>query len=182
MRKTFALMMLLALVLTACAGAAADEDDDPVDETPPAVGACAEENPDCVDVGVGEGDQARCVQDAVNCDDTPGQPLEEEPASASGSVTELGGLTVSEALATDATGILIVKGHLFADASGVRLCEGLAKSFPPQCGGTSIEVSALTTLEVMTTSEGDVRWSDQVVTVVGEIVDGVLVADETSNG
>ena len=52
-----------------------------------------------------------------------------------------GGLSVSEALVTDATGTIAVKGFLVADDRSARLCELLAESMPPQCGGAWIEVS-----------------------------------------
>ncbi len=172
------LIVVLAIMAAACTGGAVDSGDDPGDEAPPAVGACAEENPDCVDVGVDDG-TARCAEGAVDCDDTPGEGGE---GVTSGALSPGGGLTVSEALATDATGVLAVKGFLIADATGVHLCEALAESVPPQCGGASVEVSGLTALDELTTSEGDTRWSDSEVVVFGEIADGVLVIDATATG
>jgi len=36
-----------------------------------------------------------------------------------------GGLSVEAALGSDATGVVAVRGHLFDDGTGLRLCEGL---------------------------------------------------------
>ena len=87
-----------------------------------------------------------------------------------------GGLAVSEALTTDATGVLAVKGFVVADADGIRLCEALAESMPPQCGGASIDLANLDAIDPdeLRTEQG-VTWSDSTVTVLGEIVDGMLV-------
>ena len=57
----------------------------------------------------------------------------------------------------------------------VRLCETLAESFPPQCGGRSLVVTGL---DLMTmdglSSEGSVTWSDQPVQVLGSVEGEVL--------
>lgn len=55
-----------------------------------------------------------------------------------------GGLTVDEALTTDATGPLAVHGLLIDSGSGVRLCAAILESFPPQCGGASLDVVGVT--------------------------------------
>lgn len=87
-----------------------------------------------------------------------------------------GGLTIDEALTTDATGILAVQGFVVADDSGIRLCDLLAESLPPQCGGASIAVADLDAVDPdeLKSSQG-VTWTDFPVTIVGEIIDGALV-------
>lgn len=91
-----------------------------------------------------------------------------------------GGLTVPEALETDATGPLTVQGFLIDEGGAVRLCQAAMESYPPQCGGDSLRVEGLdaASLEGATT-EGDITWVDQV-TLTGELEDGTLTVSGTS--
>ena len=94
-----------------------------------------------------------------------------------------GGLTVSEALSGSATGVIAIQGFLFDDGSGPKLCEALAESFPPQCGGTSIAISGhVGTADIPLVSEQGVTWTDQPVTLFGEIIDGTFVVSSTVSG
>ena len=87
---------------------------------------------------------AACAEEAPDCDDTvvagdddlfPGdEPDDGVRPGSSGAIPVEGGLTVSQALETDATGILAVQGFYFSTSEGTWLCELLAESFPPQCG------------------------------------------------
>ena len=55
------------------------------------------------------------------------------------------------------------------------MCETLAESFPPQCGGRSLLMKSLdlkTTAGL--TTEGSVSWSDQQVQIQGTVEDEVL--------
>lgn len=151
-------------------------DDDP-GEHPAISGACVEGEPDCTDT-------------IVVGDDEPLPPPGDEPvpppaggAVVSGGMLADGGLTVSDALATDATGTIAVKGFLLVDDSGARLCELLAESFPPQCGGASIPVAGYEEVirEPLTTAQG-ITWTDGTVALLGEIIDGTLVVDPTVAG
>jgi hypothetical protein len=76
------------------------------------------------------------------------------------------GLTVSQALGHRATDDLVfVSGALFVNADGTMLlCEAIAESFPPQCGGARLEVRGLDlrTIENLQAA-GAVRWVEQVV-------------------
>jgi hypothetical protein len=76
------------------------------------------------------------------------------------------GLSVSQALGHRATDDLVfVSGALFANADGTMLlCEAIAESFPPQCGGARLEVRGLDlrTVENLQAA-GAVRWAEQVV-------------------
>ena len=181
--RAIALVAVLALALVACGDGTVEEA--PLaslppagsgDQSPPdAAGACLEGEPDCVDTGL------------VNA---PPLPLEgEEPTVAtdgdvvSGGMTVNGGLEVGEALATDAAGIIAVQGYLLDDGSGARLCEVLAESYPPQCGGASIPVTNYEeVVDVPLNSNQNVTWTDERVTFFGEIVDGVFVVDPTVAG
>lgn len=162
-----------ALLVAACGTADSDEpaglpiNDNPTD-TPAASGACLPDEPDCVDTGV------------VN--DEPLPLPSDEPVDSSGALAG-GGLTVTQALTTDAVGVIAVQGFLFDDGSGALLCEVLAESFPPQCGGASIPVVGYEeAISVPISSEQGVIWTDAVVAVLGEIVDGTLVVDPTVAG
>jgi hypothetical protein len=77
---------------------------------------------------------------------------------------------VSEALGHGPTDdIVSVSGALFVDADGtVRLCEAIAESFPPQCGGASLVVEGLD-LGALDLQEAEgVRWADAV-TLLGSV-------------
>ena len=76
------------------------------------------------------------------------------------------GMSVADAFAHGPTDDLVsVSGALFVDADGtVRLCDAIAESFPPQCGGASIEVTGLDLSTVPDLQEANgVRWAESVV-------------------
>ena len=81
------------------------------------------------------------------------------------------GLSVTEALGHQATDDLVtVTGALFVDPDGtVRLCDAIAESFPPQCGGDRIEVRGLDLATVPDLQEENgVEWSESV-TLFGSV-------------
>jgi hypothetical protein len=87
-----------------------------------------------------------------------------------------GGLTVSQALATDATGILLVRGAVLAqNGREARLCSALAESYPPQCGGPSLKLEDLRLSEVegVQTAQG-VSWSESEVRLYGTLDGDIL--------
>ena len=90
------------------------------------------------------------------------------------------GISISEALATDITGPLLINGILHVQNSQTRLCETLAESFPPQCAGKSLVVDGLdlTTIDGLTT-EGSISWTDQPVQILGTVVSEVLTISGT---
>lgn len=90
-----------------------------------------------------------------------------------------GGLSIDEALATDAEGPLAVKGALVATGADVRLCSTLAESYPPQCGGSSLSVRGLDlgSIDGLERASG-VAWAERV-SLLGDVRDGVLVVDPT---
>ncbi len=82
-----------------------------------------------------------------------------------------GGISVADALGHQATDdLLSVTGALFVDADGtVRLCDAIAESFPPQCGGERIEVEGLDLAAVDDLQEeGEARWAESV-TLFGSV-------------
>ena len=81
------------------------------------------------------------------------------------------GMTVAEALTHGPTDDLVtVTGALFVDADGtVRLCDAIAESFPPQCGGDRIVVEGLDLDDIDDIQEeNNVRWSESV-TLFGSV-------------
>lgn len=81
------------------------------------------------------------------------------------------GLSVAQALTHRATDDLVsVAGTLFVDADGtVWLCDAIAESFPPQCGGERIVVEGLDldTIANLET-EGGLSWAEGV-TLFGSV-------------
>lgn len=154
--RLLALVGVVALVLAACGSTETTEElptDAGIGGDQPVAGACLEGTPD------------------EDCPDTfpdSGEPTEPPPP----------GLQITNVLNTDIDGGFAIQGFYFADESGVRLCEALAESFPPQCGGASIpfDNAAGADLGVLSIEQG-VTWSDQPVVVVGSVIDGVFVAD-----
>jgi hypothetical protein len=80
-------------------------------------------------------------------------------------------LSVAEALTHGPTDDLVtVTGALFVDPDGtVRLCDAIAESFPPQCGGERIAVEGLDldTIGNLET-EGELSWAEGV-TLFGSV-------------
>ena len=75
---------------------------------------------------------------------------------------------------TDGREVAVV-GYIFDDGSSVRVCEALAESYPPQCGGSSATVVGLDTASVDGISaEGNLSWTDFPVELVGETAGGSL--------
>mgnify|MGYP001813299530 CR=1 FL=1 len=89
-------------------------------------------------------------------------------------------MSVSDALSGDVTGAAAVKGFLVVDAGGARLCEVLAESYPPQCGGEALPITNYEGFLGVPVQEAQgVTWTDDVVSFPGMIVDGTLVVDPT---
>ena len=67
---------------------------------------------------------------------------------------------------------LFVGGQLLIDADGTAwLCEALAESFPPQCGGDRLRVENIeaATLPKLATG-GSARWSEAPVQLLGSVL------------
>ena len=174
----------LALLAAACSSGSGNADlaslppnDNPGD-TPAIAGVCAPGEPNCVDT-------------IVLGDDSSGPlPNDTEPVvgTGGGSVASDGmlidgGLSVSEALNTDASGVIAVQGFLLDDGTAARLCEVLAESYPPQCGGASIPVTGYEEAITVPLSNAEgVTWTDDSVSLLGEVIDGTLVVSLTTSG
>lgn len=164
----------LVLALAACGGGT-DADEPTAGDLPinPAA-ACIETQPDCQDTVV-DGEPLFVGDEPTDgVEPTAGG---DGVAISGGALAPGGGLTVADALDGDAVGVIAVQGFVVGDAAGVRLCDALAESSPPQCGGASMELSGLDMIDPdeLTAAQG-VSWTDQPVTLFGELVDGVFIA------
>ena len=165
-------LVVVAAVVAVVAAACGESDGQATNETLPPAPSGADSPPDAADA---------CLEDEPVCDDVPGLGAEPLPLDAgdngggSGVVVD-DALAVADAIAVGGSGIVAVQGFIIQDASGIRLCEALAESMPPQCGGASVGVANLDTVDPddLATSQG-VSWTDLPVVIIGEIVDGVLV-------
>ncbi len=132
---------------------------------------------------------AACRVDEPNCNDTRGLPDEGSgstlPGGTTGGAVVNGGLTVSEALSTDATGVLAVQGYLFEDGAGMRLCEELSPDGDRfACRGANVFVEGLDVNEYASTLvhlEGTTYSSESVI-VFAQLVDGTLVVNPMASG
>lgn len=92
------------------------------------------------------------------------------------------GISVQEALASKLNVPLLVRGYIVAAGGGIRLCDALAESYPPQCGVASLVVEgvALDELPALTSAVG-VTWSEREVELLGRVADGVLLVEGTAS-
>jgi hypothetical protein len=107
--------------------------------------------------------------------DTPTEPGDSpapEPSAAADAVLVIArpgaavdgpGISVPEAIASAGdVGDVLVNGNLFVDPDGtVLLCDAIAESFPPQCGGARLDVRGLDLEAVAQLQEANgVRWAE----------------------
>jgi hypothetical protein len=173
---TLAVVSVMAVVVAGCSVASEERSGPGADGVPVVAGGCAEDAPDCDDTVI-TGD------DTVRDDGLPPAPDDGEgrdPAS-SGFVVD-GGIDIPDAIAYEGTEVVAVRGYFVADESAARLCEALAESYPPQCGGVSLVVTNPEVLsDVVLVEEGGTQWSEDYVTVLGHIVAGELtIASDVS--
>jgi hypothetical protein len=91
------------------------------------------------------------------------------------------GLSVSEAIAYDESQPVAVHGHVVRTSESAQLCEALAESYPPQCGGANlILVNPNATDDLTLLEDGDVQWSPDIVVLIGTVTGTELTIDITS--
>jgi len=174
-----AVLVAAVLVVSAC-GSSNDEADttNPGADAPVAAGVCKQDEPDCDDTGF--------IDAPSPSDSDSGDVDTSDDVAIVDGMTVDGGLDVQAALDSTVTGVVAIKGYLFDDGTGLRLCGALAESFPAQCGGPSLTVEGfafdrmieLPEYElVQVESSGGVTWTAGLVTLFGEVVDGNLVVE-----
>lgn len=73
------------------------------------------------------------------------------------------GISIPDAIEQAGGEPVLVNGSLFIDADGgVLLCDAIAESFPPQCGGTRLEVRGLDLAGQLLEEANGVRWAESV--------------------
>jgi hypothetical protein len=77
-------------------------------------------------------------------------------------------LSVEGLLEAEPSGSVEAIGFVVIDSAGARLCFALAESFPPQCGGSSLEIVNPSDLDVIFEESGAVQWTDSAVVVRGQ--------------
>jgi hypothetical protein len=118
----------------------------------------------------GDDDDPSVVGDAAGTD-----------AAVSGAAPADGGLTVAEALASDLDEPLMVAGYLFVDGDAVRLCDAIAESHPPQCGGAALRVVGLDVSTIDSLQrDGDRGWTEQRISILGEVDGDTITIDAMS--
>jgi hypothetical protein len=145
-----------------------DEADSVGDESP-----CVEGEPDCEDVIAGD----------TQAEDLPDSSDDDQSVAGSGMTVD-GGLSIAEALAGDTTGVLAIRGHLFDDGSGLRLCERLVGAGERYaCDGRWVDVTNVDSDAVpdIVFLEGT-TYTENEITLFGELIDGVLVVDPLVTG
>jgi hypothetical protein len=148
-------------------------------DTPAVSGLCAPGEPDCEDTLADDPEPQDLPQpsdDDVDTDTADG--------GVSSGMTVDGGRTISEALTTNATGVIAIRGHLFDDSSGLQLCEslvGLGERY--DCDGEHIAVTNLDPTEVpdIVFFEGTTYTEDEI-TLFGELNEGTLTVDPLVSG
>ncbi len=92
-----------------------------------------------------------------------------------------GGLSVQEALATDAENPLAVHGFLVGRGVDVRLCTALLPASPPACGDPSMPVQGIDLVTMSSTMhDGETTWTDHEVSLLADRVDGTLRVSGTT--
>jgi len=134
--------------------------------------------------GAEDGEQGEVsVNSSIFEDPIPDPTAPGGDAASSSGMTVDGGATIPEAIAYQGEEVIAVKGYVVRDGETDKLCEVLAESYPPQCGGASLTIENPETLDnqVLIEAEG-VQWSEDYVTVFGHISDGVLTIDPMVTG
>jgi hypothetical protein len=97
---------------------------------------------------------------------------------AAGAMLAGSGIGVAEIPTAPAGEILAVRAFVVIAPDGsARLCDALAESDPPQCGGASIPVTGLPDGFLDLRSSQGVRWTDAPAQLLGRVRDGVFEND-----
>ncbi len=78
---------------------------------------------------------------------------------------------------------LTVKGFLLLDADEAWICDELLESFPPQCGGASVELTGIGMADLSGISlrrASGVAWSETVLKIQGTMRRGRLQVERIS--
>lgn len=175
-RMSARLLALLAVILLASSCVASEERSGPgADGVPDVLVACADDQPDCQDTAA--------AGDLPTGGNLPLAPSTEPDAGSisSGMVAD-GGLSVSEAIGYEGSQLVAVHGYVVRTSDAARLCEALAESHPPQCGGASLALANPDATDGLTLVEdGDAQWSPDLVILIGTVTGNELTIDTTTS-
>jgi hypothetical protein len=175
-RMSIWLITVICVAVIASSCAVSEERSGPgADGIPEILVACAEDQPDC--------------QDTLATGDVPtggDDPIAPSTQPNSGSVSDGmavdGGLSVAEAIAYRGSERVAVHGYVVRTSETTQLCETLAESFPPQCGGASLALVDADTIDNFPLiEEGEVQWSSDSVILVGTVAGTELTIETTAS-
>jgi len=107
-----------------------------------------------------------------------GPTIGESPGSAVGP-----GISIEDALNTDPGQPLLVNGFLFVDTEGaISLVSLMAESLPPIPGGDQLVVEGLDLGDYRFSESQGLRWTDDLVQVLGILNDNTLTVSNTLSG
>jgi hypothetical protein len=174
-QKSARLLALIAVVLIASSCVASEERSGPgADGVPDVLVACAEDHPDCQDT-LATGDLPTGGNDPVAPSTNP-----DDGSVSSGMVAD-GGLSASEAIGHSGSQPVAVHGYVIRTSDSAQLCEALAESYPPQCGGASLALTNPDATDGLPLVEdSDVQWSPDIVILIGTVKGNKLTIDTTS--
>ena len=112
--------------------------------------------------------------------DESGQPTTPQPPASAG----LGagpGISIEEAIALQSPEPVLVNGWIRAEGADVLFCDGVAESYPPQCGGGGQLVVVGIKLEEVDGLQraADVAWSERT-QLLGVVADGKITVSENA--
>ena len=170
----FITVVSVAIIASSCA--VSEERSGPgADGIPEILVACAEDQPDCQDT-LTTGDLPTGGDDPIAPSTQPNSD------SVSDGMAVDGGLSVAEAIAYRGSETVAVDGYVVRTSEAAQLCETLAESYPPQCGGASltlVNIDAIDDLPLL--EEGDVQWSSDSVILVGTVAGTELTIETTAS-
>ena len=106
----------------------------------------------------------RIVEYIVRVDEAPWPPDDVVPP---GTASATAPIEIDVLLDGEVPVEATVVGYVVWDGSVARLCEVLMESYPPQCGGISLEIANPEALTVELEEEQSVRWTEDRVQLVG---------------
>jgi hypothetical protein len=175
LRTSAKLVAVLAVILIASSCAVNEERSGPgADGIPDVVFVCADNQPDCQD--------SITTGDLPTGGDDPGAPTTSPgDGTASNGMIVDDGLSVSEAIAYEGSQPVAVHGYVVLTSESAQLCEALAESYPPQCGGANLNlVNPNATDDLPLLEDGNVQWSPDIVILIGTVTGTELTIDIAS--
>jgi hypothetical protein len=111
--------------------------------------------------------------------DEAGEPAQPQPPPVAG-IGAGPGISIDEAIALESPEPVLVNGWIRAEDGGIRFCDAIAESHPPQCPGVSLLVEGLKLEEVDGLQQASgVAWSERT-QLLGVVADGKITVSENA--